>query len=104
MSSIVKAALILSAAIMAGCFIIGGIYTTAHAGGGYMIFVVNKFTGDVRFCAAGTCRYQSQAGVSDAANASTNWGKDDPVVTAPQPQSFGQNDPVVTPTTNAPHP
>ncbi len=58
MSSIVKAALILSAAVLIGCFLAGGIYTTGRLATGPGIFVVNRFTGAVTICGAGFCRHQ----------------------------------------------
>jgi hypothetical protein len=58
MSSIVKAALILSAAIIVGCFVFRGVYSTGRLAAGTGVFVINRFTGAVTLCGGGFCRHQ----------------------------------------------
>lgn len=82
MSSIVKAALILSAAIVVAASALGGIYTTTPAGAAYFVFVVNKWTGKATLCSAAGCRRLGpQPQPSPSASPSETWGQGDPIYT-----------------------
>ena len=49
-----KHATILAAVFLLGCFVFGGIYTSSS--GVASVFVVNRFTGSVQACGAGSCQ------------------------------------------------
>ena len=58
MSNSVKGALIVGAAILLGCFLFGGLYSSGRLPAGIGMFVVNRFTGAVKICGGGFCRDQ----------------------------------------------